>query len=366
MSDRSIIEITDRLSLSGDVSDYDFKVLLTEALSLNRDLRDACTPSDLSATTRILMQAADERRKKVFGEDVYIRGLIEFTNYCKNNCYYCGIRCGNQNADRYRLSCEDILDCCKQAYEAGFRTFVLQGGEDAYYTDERVCEIVSAIKNVYPDCAVTLSIGEKSRASYEAYRLAGANRFLLRHESADDAHYAKLHPDNLSLDNRKRCLFDLKELGFSVGAGFMVGSPFQTPDCIIKDIRFLQTLAPHMIGIGPFISHKDTPFADAPDGSAELTLRLIAILRLVFPYANIPSTTAMGTILPYGRELGLMAGANVVMPNISPMAARRRYTLYEKKRYVGEEAIEGFAQLKERIKKAGYRIVVGVGDSKMP
>jgi len=309
-----------------------------------------------------LIKAADEVRREYYGDKVYLRGLIEFTNYCKNDCYYCGIRCSNRKANRYRLSKEKILTACKEGYELGYRTFVLQGGEDGYYTDEIICDIVSSIRNQYEDCAITLSIGERTKDSYKAYFGAGANRYLLRHETADKEHYGKLHPDTMSLDNRKRCLYDLKEIGYQVGSGFMVGSPYQTTECLVADIRFLQDLEPDMIGIGPFISHKDTPFKNCENGSARLTLRLISILRLLFPYVLLPSTTALGTISPTGRELGLQAGANVVMPNLTPVRYREQYELYDNKICTGEEAAECRGCLEKRIEAAGYRAVTDRGD----
>ena len=309
-----------------------------------------------------LFAAADAERKKYYGKSVYLRGLIEFTSFCKNDCLYCGLRRSNTAAERYRLSKEQILECCRTGYDIGFRTFVLQGGEDPHYTDDILCDIVSEIRAGYPDCAITLSIGEKSRESYQRYYDAGANRFLLRHETADSGHYAKLHPSSMSSDNRRRCLFDLKEIGYQVGTGFMVGSPFQTAENIIADLRFMQTLLPDMIGIGPFISHKDTPFADEPCGTAELTLRLISVLRLMFPYALIPATTALGTIHPTGREQGLKAGANVVMPNLSPKDVRKKYAIYDNKICTGEEAAECRRCLENRIKAAGYEVELVRGD----
>lgn len=309
-----------------------------------------------------LIKAADAVRREYYGDKVYLRGLIEFTNYCKNDCYYCGIRCSNRKANRYRLSKEEILGACKEGYELGYRTFVLQGGEDGHYTDENICDIVSSIRNQYEDCAITLSIGERTKDSYKAYFEAGANRYLLRHETADKAHYGKLHPEAMSLDNRKRCLYDLKEIGYQVGSGFMVGSPYQRTECLVADIRFLQDLEPDMIGIGPFISHKDTPFKDCENGSARLTLRLISILRLLFPYVLLPSTTALGTISPTGRELGLQAGANVVMPNLTPVKYRTQYELYDGKICTGEEAAECRGCLEKRIEAAGYRAVTDRGD----
>ena len=317
---------------------------------------------DISETDRILFRAADEVRRENYGTDVYIRGLIEFTNYCRNDCYYCGIRCSNSNADRYRLTYQEIMDCCREGYRLGFRTFVLQGGEDPYYTDEMICRIVSDIKKEFPDCAVTLSIGERSRESYQAYHDAGADRYLLRHETADKQHYDRLHPEGMELANRQKCLFDLKDIGYQVVSGFMVGSPYQTEKSLISDLRFLMELQPDMIGIGPYITHRDTPFKDMKNGSMLLTLRMISILRLVFPYALIPSTTALGTIHPQGRELGLCAGANVVMPNLSPTEVRELYSLYENKICTGEEAAQCRGCLENRVLSAGYQIVTDIGD----
>lgn len=310
----------------------------------------------------ILAHEADKVRKRVYGEDVYVRGLIEFSNICKNNCFYCGIRAGNEKAERYRLSKEEILECCQEGYELGFRTFVLQGGEDPYYTDDRMCEIVSAIRSRHENCAITLSIGEKAKESYQAYYEAGANRYLLRHETANPSHYQKLHPESMSLENRKRCLYDLKEIGYQVGSGFMVGSPFQTTETLIEDLRFLEDLEPDMIGIGPYIKHPETPMRDYANGSLSQTLHLISVLRLMFPYALIPATTALGTIHPEGRELGLQAGANVLMPNLSPVSVRKKYDLYENKICTGEEAAQCRGCLENRVEKAGYRIVTARGD----
>ena len=311
-----------------------------------------------------LFECADRIRRSVYSDEVYIRGLIEITNYCKNNCYYCGIRCGNTKAVRYRLSKEQILEACDEGYELGFRTFVMQGGEDPYFDDKMVCDIVSSVKEKYPECAVTLSIGEKPKESYKAFKNAGADRYLLRHETATDEHYSKLHPSGMLLSVRKQCLYDLKELGFQVGAGFMVGSPWQTKENIASDLRFLKELQPDMIGIGPFLSHKDTPFASYENGSFELTLRLVAILRILFPYALIPSTTALGTIHPQGREMGLKAGANVVMPNLSPLSVRKLYMLYDNKISTDEEAAQNVESLKKKVADAGYRVVTARGDVK--
>ena len=311
-----------------------------------------------------LFNRAFEVRKRIYGTDVYMRGLIEFTNYCRNNCYYCGLRAANRNVERYRLTPDEIYACADEGYALGFRTFVLQGGEDPWFTDERVCEIVSTLSASHPDCAVTLSIGERPKASYQAFYDAGARRYLLRHETALDAHYARLHPDSMSLAKRKQCLWDLKEIGYQVGSGFMVGSPFQTPDNLVADLRFLQQLGPDMIGIGPFIPQADTPFGDKPRGTLRQTLNLVAILRLLFPYALIPATTALGTIHPRGRELGLQAGANVVMPNLSPVKYRKLYAIYDDKICTGDESAQCRRCLARRVESVGCQLVVDRGDVK--
>lgn len=312
-----------------------------------------------------LFERAREIRHLHYGNSIYIRGLIEFTNYCKNDCFYCGIRKSNLNAQRYRLSEDDILSACEVGYELGFRTYVLQGGEDYHYSDDDVCHMVRKIKDTYPDCAITLSIGERSYDSYLSYYQAGADRYLLRHETANIQHYSKLHPANLTLDNRKRCLWDLKKIGYQVGSGFMVGSPYQTWDCIVDDLFFLHNLEPHMIGIGPFIPHHDTPFAGEKAGTLELTLFLIGILRLMFPKALLPSTTALGTIHPLGREKGILAGGNVVMPNLSPREVRSKYLLYDNKICTGDEAAECRYCMERRMQSIGYQVVVDRGDSKV-
>ena len=312
---------------------------------------------------QVLFSAADAVRREYYGTDVYLRGLIEFTNYCRNNCYYCGIRCANTHAKRYRLTQEQILACADEGYSLGYRTFVLQGGEDPYFTDDRICSIVSALHAAHPDCAVTLSIGEKSRESYQAYFDAGARRYLLRHETADPGHYRMLHPASMSLENRKRCLFDLREIGYQVGSGFMIGAPYQQPEHLLADIRFLQELNPHMIGVGPYLNHPDTPFAGMPSGDLQFGLRIVALLRLLFPKALIPATTAFGTLHPTGRERALKAGANVIMPNLSPTAVRPLYQIYENKICTGEESAQCRGCLERRIASAGYRAVTAVGDS---
>ena len=339
---------------------------LIEKLSAERNLSDGELKEllDSKESDQSLFAAADRKRREIYGDEVYLRGLIEFTNHCRNNCYYCGIRCGNKYAERYRLGKEDILACCDEGYRLGFRTFVLQGGEDPFFTDDKICDIVYAIRSRFPDCAITLSVGEKSKESYKSFFDAGANRYLLRHETASEEHYRRLHPENMSLANRKRCLFDLKEIGYQVGSGFMVGSPYQTTDNLIEDLRFLQSLKPDMIGIGPYITHEQTPFSSFTSGGVELTLRLSSVLRLMFPYALIPSTTALGTLHPQGRELGLKAGANVVMPNLSPVEVRKLYSLYENKICTGEEAAQCRGCLERRISEAGYKAVTAIGNVK--
>ena len=335
-----------------------------ERLKQMRDLPDELLLQliDHEGDDTALFEAADQVRREHYGTDVFLRGLIEFTNYCKNDCYYFGIRRSNRCAERYRLTPEQILSCCENGYAMGFRTFLLQGGEDPRNTDEAICSLVDQIKTRYPDCAVTLSIGEKTRSSYQAYFDAGADRYLLRHETATDAHYRRLHPEELSLANRKRCLFDLKEIGFQVGAGFMVGSPGQTTKELLADLRFLQQLQPDMIGIGPFIPHHETPFAQEKPGTLELTLRMLSILRLMFPYVLLPATTALGTISPIGRELGLKAGANVMMPNLTPTDARKNYDLYDNKICMDEDAGKCRGCQENRVKSVGYRIVSDRGD----
>lgn len=311
---------------------------------------------------RFMREEAVKVCQKTYGNQVFIRGLIEFTNFCKNDCYYCGIRRSNSQADRYRLTKEQMLDCCASGYELGFRTFVLQGGEDGYFTDDKICDLVSAIKEKYPDCAVTLSIGEKSKESYKRYFDAGADRYLLRHETADEAHYKKLHPEEMSLAHRKQCLWDLKEIGYQVGCGFMVGSPGQTVETLYEDLQFIRELKPHMVGIGPFISQKDTPFADKASGTMEQTLKLLAIIRLIQPDVLLPATTALGTIHPKGRELGILSGANVVMPNLSPVNVREKYKLYDNKICTGDEAAECRYCMENRMKSIGYEVAVSRGD----
>lgn len=346
---QTLVEIIDQIKNEQTIQREQLQTLLTttdeQAISYLRD------------TAR---KVADD----IYGKQVFIRGLIEFTNYCKNDCIYCGIRRSNLNAQRYRLTEEEILSCCANGYELGFRTFVLQGGEDPYFSDERICDIVAKIKQDYPDCAVTLSIGEKDKASYQAFYDAGADRYLLRHETADEAHYQSLHPAEMSFQHRIQCLYDLKEIGYQVGCGFMVGSPGQTVDTLYEDLMFIKKLQPHMVGIGPFIPQKDTPFGQETAGTMEQTLRLLSIIRLIHPHVLLPSTTALGTIHPLGREKGIQAGANVVMPNLSPVTVREKYKLYDNKICTGDEAAECRHCMARRMESVGYQVVVSRGDFK--
>lgn len=336
-------------------TEYQFDINSDEVLL---DLIRTDDPKKLSG----LYSAARGVCDRYYGKKVFFRGLIEFTNYCENNCYYCGIRRDNAGVERYRLTPGQILDCCHIGYDLGFRTFVLQGGEDPYYTDRRITDIVSAIRRKFEDCAITLSIGERSRESYQALFDAGANRFLLRHETADSLHYRRIHPPGLTLESRKRCLWDLKDIGFQVGAGLMVGSPYQTPEALLADLSFLRELEPHMVGIGPFIPQSDTPFGGFPAGTVELTLKMLALTRLILPKALLPATTALGTIAPDGREQALKVGANVVMPNLSPISVRNKYALYDNKICTGYEAAEHRNSLEEKIRRAGFEPDFSRGD----
>ena len=310
---------------------------------------------------------AMDRAQKIsideFGKNIYFRGIIEFTNYCKCDCFYCGIRKSNRACQRYRLELSDILECCREGYENGFRTFVLQGGEDVWFRDERMCEIIREIKNAYPDCAVTLSLGERSFESYKALKEAGADRYLLRHETADTEHFGVLHPKYQTLENRMKCLKDLKELGYQTGCGIMVGTPGQTAKSLAKDMKFMEEFHPEMIGVGPFIPHKDTPFGNEEKGSVELTLYVLALCRIMLPQVLLPSTTALGTVEADGRKQGVLAGCNVVMPNLSPLSVRKKYMLYDEKAGTDMSAAEGIAILKKQMEEIGYKIVVGRGDA---
>ncbi|UQZ88612.1 [FeFe] hydrogenase H-cluster radical SAM maturase HydE [Deltaproteobacteria bacterium Smac51] len=344
--------LIDKLEREHILEKDEFIALLT---ALSREGHDGETGTYLAAKALAV-------REKYFGRDVYLRGLIEFTNYCKNDCLYCGIRRGNPKAERYRLSAREILDRCRAGYELDFRTFVLQGGEDPYFNDERMVEIISGMRQEFPDCAITLSVGEKSRETYEKYYQAGADRFLLRHETAAPDHYGLLHPADMSLANRQECLFTLKDIGFQVGAGFMVGSPFQTLENIAEDLLFIGRLKPQMVGIGPFIPHPETPLGSYERGSADLTVSILGILRLMLPKVLLPATTALGTIDPESREKALGYGANVMMPNLSPLNVRQKYDIYVGKIHLDEEAAEGVARLKSRLKELGYETPLSRGD----
>jgi len=341
--------LIDRLAETHTLSFDEYRRLLTEA-----------TAEDAA----YLAEKAREVRESIYGKDVYIRGLIEITNICKNDCYYCGIRASNRNCDRYRLSEEEILECCREGYALGFRTFVLQGGEDGHFTDERLVRLLQQIKKEHPDCAVTLSLGERSFASYKKLREAGADRYLLRHETATPEHYAKLHPETLSWETRMACLRNLRLLGYQVGCGFMVGSPYQTVDMLAGELQFIETFKPDMCGIGPFIPHKDTAFRDQPAGSVDLTCLLLSCIRLIHPSVLLPATTALGTLGVDGRERGILSGANVVMPNLSPASVRKKYMLYDNKLSDGAEAAESLNILKKRIASIGYTVVTARGDVK--
>ncbi len=346
---KEIISLIERLSAEHRLEASEYKLLI-----------DHRTPDIAEYAAALAVKA----RKEIYGSKVFIRGLIEISNICKNDCLYCGIRRSNSKCERYRLTTEEIMECCREGYSLGFRTFVLQGGEDGFFTDELLCGLLKAIKDRYPDCAVTLSLGERSRESYKRLREAGADRYLLRHETADAAHYGKLHPPSMSFDARLRCLYDLKELGYQVGCGFMVGSPYQTSEQLAKDLKFIERFSPDMCGIGPFIPQSDTPFGAEKAGTPELTCYLLSLLRLIKPSLLLPSTTALGTILPNGRELGIQAGANVVMPNLSPQSARKKYALYDNKLSDGSESAQCKAELAERMAAIGYEVVTDRGDIK--
>lgn len=358
-------KIIDKIDKKEKISYKDALTLLSSFEydnDLNKKKLDKKEKEDIKKLKEYLREKAREKADKIFGKYIFMRGLVEFTNYCKNDCIYCGIRKSNKNAERYRLNKKEILECCKIGYEIGFRTFVLQGGEDNFFNIERMSNIVQAIKKEFPDCALTLSIGEKDEEYYKELKNNGANRFLLRHETSENEHYSKLHPKYMSLDNRKECLITLKKLGFQTGTGMMIGSPFQKLENIASDLIFMQEIKPEMIGIGPFLPHKDTPFANEKIGEMELTLILISILRLIFPLSLIPATTALGTIKEGGRELGILHGANVVMPNLSPMNARKKYLLYNNKISTGTESAEGVELLKKSIDKIGYVLTGARGD----
>ena len=309
------------------------------------------------------MELARNIAVEKFGKKIYFRGIIEFTNYCKCDCFYCGIRKSNRECQRYRLELSDILACCAEGYENGFRTFVLQGGEDVWFHDERMCEIVRTIKKEYPDCAVTLSLGERSFESYKALKEAGADRYLLRHETADAEHFGVLHPKYQTLESRMECLKHLKVLGYQTGCGIMVGTPGQSVKTLAKDMKFMEEFQPAMIGVGPFLPHKDTPLKDETKGSVELTLYILALCRIMLPNVLLPATTALGTVEAEGRKQGVLAGCNVVMPNLSPLSVRKKYMLYDEKAGTDVSAAQGIAILRKQMDEIGYEVVVGRGDA---
>ena len=346
-ADRSLTQLVDELA---------------SARTLSLDGYEALIAGWTPELARYAAARADEVRRRVYGDRVFIRGLIEISNYCKNDCRYCGIRRSNAACTRYRLTPDQVLACTDEGYDLGFRTFVLQGGEDPHLTDERLCALIRRIKGAHPDCAVTLSLGERSRESYQALFDAGADRYLLRHETATEEHYRQLHPPEMSFARRMECLRELREIGYVVGAGFIVGSPYQTPAHLAADLKFIERFAPEMCGIGPFVPHHATEFAQLARGSVDLTCFLLSLLRLANPALLLPATTALGTLEENGREKGLRAGANVVMPNLSPRDVRAKYEIYDNKLGVGEEAAEGVGNLAERVSAIGYRIVVDRGD----
>jgi biotin synthase len=349
MADTKIKELIDRLNEEKRLSHEEWITLLTDF--------DA---DDMNYAARLARNIADIH----YGRDIYIRGIVEFSNYCRNDCLYCGIRCSNKNVSRYRLTKEEITHCCDDGYGLGFRTFVLQSGEDRYYTIDVLSDIIADIKKSHPDCAVTLSIGELEKEEYRQLFDAGADRYLLRQETADEAHYGRLHPKSLSFSHRMKCLENLKEIGFQTGCGFMAGSPFQTKENVAEDMEFMCGFKPHMIGIGPFIPHKDTPFRDYPQGTLENTLFYLSLCRIMLPKVLLPATTALGTINPKGREMGILAGANVVMPNLSPVNVRKKYMLYDNKICTGDEAAECIRCMKTRIEAIGYQVISDRGDAK--
>ena len=335
---------------------------LSETHSLSLDEYEALITNRTEESAKLLRNLAVKERVRIYGHDVYVRGLIEISNICRNDCLYCGIRRSNTNCERYRLSPEQIISCSDEGYELGFRTFVLQGGEDSFFSDDVLGGVVREIKRRHPDCAVTLSMGERSRESYEYLRSCGADRYLLRHETADKSHYSRLHPSEMSFERRMNCLRELRELGYAVGCGFMVGSPYQTAKTLAQDLKFIEEFSPEMCGIGPFIPHKDTPFKDYPAGTLELTCYLLSVIRLIHPSVLLPATTALGTIDSLGREKGIMSGANVVMPNLSPVNVRKKYELYDNKICTGEESAQCRECLSRRMKSIGYRVVISRGD----
>ena len=330
-----------------------------DASALEQLLEHATQDSD---TLHYLRTTAVRTARKQFGLGIYVRGLIELSNYCRCNCLYCGLRRSNHTAERYRLTQEEVLACCEEGYHLGFRTFVLQAGEDATHTDEWLLPLVSEIRNRYPDAAITLSLGERSEASYIKLRQAGADRYLLRHETANAELYASLHPYGRGLAHRLSCAEALQRAGYQVGLGMMIGVKGQTVKHIVEDLKLLERMQPEMVGIGPFLPHPATPLCDEPAGTLSLTLATIAIVRLLLPHTLIPSTTALATLIPTGRTEGILSGANVVMPNLSPSSVRAKYAIYENKASWGAEAAEGLAALENELHNIGYHIDYTRGD----
>lgn len=347
--EKSHIDIIERLSKGEDLSREDWMILLS---SLDEEEREC------------LRVKAQEVATSNYGRGIFVRALLEISSHCRNNCYYCGIRASNRNAQRYRLTKEEILECCKEADTLGFNTFVMQGGEDPVQNDAWVVDVVKSVRAAYPDKAITLSVGERSDEAYAAFKEAGADRFLLRHETRNDEHYAYLHPSMMSSENRRHCLMTLKRLGFQTGSGMMIGSPGQTDEHLYEDIRFLEELQPQMIGIGPFLPATDTPFENQNPGSADKTILMLSLLRLCFPKVLLPATTALATLCSDGMERAILAGANVVMPNVSPVEQRKKYSIYDNKKSTGAESAQQMQQLENRLNAIGYHIDYSRGDFK--
>lgn len=343
----NLFELIDKLSINHSLEKEEYLALLK---GFNSELQSYAAQKAVSVT------------KSVYGNKIFIRGLIEISNFCKNDCYYCGIRRSNKKAQRYRLTKHEIISCCKEGYRLGFRTFVMQAGEDSHLTDDFLIEIITEIKSLYPDCAVTLSLGERTKESYQRLFCSGADRYLLRHETANEKHYSLLHPESMSYKNRIECLYNLKEIGYQVGCGIMVGSPYQTLENIANDLKFIEEFSPDMYGIGPYITHNDTPFKNMESGSVELTLFLLSLVRLMKPNILLPATTALGTLSQDGREKGILSGANVVMPNLSPLNVREKYALYNNKIATGSESAQQLHLLKNNLKSIGYEIAIHRGD----
>lgn len=337
---------------------------LKDVHSLPLDEYEYILDNFTSEDAKIAAEMALSVKKEVYGNEVFLRGLIEVSSICKNDCLYCGLRRSNKDCQRYRLTKDEILECCAEGYKIGYRTFVLQGGEDSFFNDDILCDIIKSIKGKYPDCAVTISLGERSAKSYQAIKNAGADRYLLRHETITEEHYSQLHPDNMKLEDRVQCLNELKALGFQTGCGIMVGSPFQTTKHIARDLKFIEEFKPEMCGIGPFIPHHATPFADHPAGSVELTCFLLSMVRLMHPSILLPATTALGTMHPKGREMGLLSGGNVIMPNLSPQSVRKKYELYDGKAHTGQEAAENKREIENTLKSIGMFANSSRGDFK--